>query len=142
MLKTKMLFVGIISMTLLILSCKNSSSKSESSSTSEKTEEATTKRPDTSDVAARKLVGKHDYAVGTLMRNIREFKETMDKGAKMTPVVETNLTDLLNEAKQADAAITDDVKAKLNEDDYGTYSRNTKRLKEKETELEGLKQLK
>lgn len=142
--KLKFIAPAIV-MSLFLYSCSNKKTEEKSEATTEirsetnKTTEPIT-RPAKSDEAARKVLGKFDSKIGSVMRTIREMKKSMeDNGTKITPTSEKNITDMINEAKELVSQLQA-VSDKLSEEDFGLYERNQDRLRDKETEFETLKQ--
>lgn len=114
---------------VFLIGCTQSSNKSEISS-----------RPETSDELAKEILNKHDQSVGALMKAVRELKSSIKKdAAKVTPIIETNINTMITEAKDYQSQLSQQ-EDKLSKEDFELFKRNTKRLLEKETEFETLKQ--
>lgn len=142
--KTKIL-TAAMAVGLILNSCSNNKSENKSEATTEvqseteKTIEPVT-RPAKSDEAASKILGKFDSKVASIMKTLREMKNSMqDNGTKITPTAEKNISDMFNEANEL-ASQLKVVSDKLSEDDYGLYERDQERLRDKETDFETLKQ--
>lgn len=114
---------------VFLIGCTQSSNKSEIVS-----------RPETSDESAKEILNKHDQSVGALMKAIRELKSSVKKdGGKVTPTIEANINTMITEAKDYQSQVSQQTD-KLSKEDFELFERNTKRLLEKETEFETLKQ--
>lgn len=140
MLKFKNLVVVIL-MALLISSCKNSTSKSDNSSTPDKTEDAAIKRPEKTEPSLRKQVYEYDSKVADISRTLRELKENMDKGTKITPTIETNINTMIADAKKMREPLLPLIDS-LAEREYGNFNRDKDWIDQLETEWESLRQIK
>lgn len=122
---------SIISVILVVflVGCTQTSSNSD-----------TVSRPETSDESAKEILNKHDQSVGALMKAIRELKSSVKKdGGKVTPTIEANINTMITEAKDYQSQVSQQAD-KLSKEDFELFERNSKRLLEKETEFETLKQ--
>lgn len=121
-----------IALCLILIACAKSPSSNEE----------TISRPASSEASAKEILNKHDHSVGTVMRTVRELKSSIKKeGAKVTPIIEANINDMITEAKGYQSQLSE-LTDKLSKEDFDLFERNSKRLREKETEFETLKQSK
>jgi len=92
-------------------------------------------RPETSEQSASEILRKHDQSVASAMKTVRELKNSIKKdGAKITPLIETSITEIINEAKGFQSQLSE-VTDKLSQADFDLFERNSKRLREKEIEF-------
>ncbi|MEX2596901.1 MAG: hypothetical protein WEC59_08225 [Salibacteraceae bacterium] len=135
--KLNFIIVAALAVSTIIMGCSTDSG-SGSNSTESKKEDI--QRPAKSDAEAKKLLGKYDSKVASIMRSLRKHKnEVKESDAKMTDALESNFNQLFDEAKQLKKQI-EEVSDKLSEDDYGLFERSSERLREKEMDFESYKQ--
>lgn len=123
----KATFVLNAILVVFLIGCTQSSNNSE-----------TVSRPETSDESTKEILNKHDQSVG--VKAVRELKSSVKKdGGKVTPTIEANISTMITEAKDYQSQVSQQAD-KLSKEDFELFERNTKRLLEKETQFETLKQ--
>lgn len=133
--------VVVVLMSFLISSCKNSSSKEGNSAASEKIEEAAIRRPEKTEPKLRKQVYEYDSKVADISSTLRELKENMEKGTKITPIIEANINKLIADAKKMREPLLPLIDS-LAEREFGNFNRDKDWIDQLETEWESLRQIK
>jgi len=146
--RLKIILLLLIGMSL-VYGCSNNSSTDKNSSNQDKDTVAKetvvnepvveVQRPEKSDANAKSALSSYDSKVAQVMRSVRELKTSVKDGGKVTPTIEKNITDMIQDAKKAEEKLTP-LLDKLSQDDFALYGRDKDRLREKETDFEQLKQ--
>ena len=134
------LFTLSIAFGLFFIACSNNKSgqDSDKSSTESQKVEKNIKRPEKSEEKAGDKALLYDAKVGELIETVGKVNESIDKGKKMTPTIEKNVSDLITEIKKIGKELTP-LTDSLSEDDYGLFTRDKESLREYETRFETLK---
>ena len=85
-------------------SCSNNKSGTPESETSPasapKNDEAKSKRPEKTEKNLRSIVYKFDSKVASVSSTLRDLKDDIEKGAKVTPKIEDNFNKMVSDAKK------------------------------------------
>lgn len=134
----RMIFLFFVG-TVIIFACTNKPNNNKMSSNKQDETVENFKRLEKSDEIANSALGKFDNKVVKVMRSVRELKDNIKKGIAVTTNILTNISEMIQEAKNAQDELIP-LLDKLNQDDFGLYERDKERLREKETLFEELKQ--
>ena len=123
-------------LSIVCFSCNSSEEKS-----SEGSLNSDVKRPEKTEPGLKGKVYEYDSKVADISRTLRELKENMEKGTKITPAIETNITKMIADAKSMREPLLPLIDS-LAEREYGNFNRDKDWIDQLETEWESIRQIK
>lgn len=145
--KLKLITPAIV-LGLFLNSCSNNKSENQTESSDTKTEEtqikkteetAQIKRPEKTEENLRKMVYKFDSKVADVSRTLRELKDNIEKGAKVTPKIEDNFNKMVADAKKLREPILPQSDS-LAAEEFRQFDRDKDWIDQLDAEFESVKQ--
>jgi hypothetical protein len=138
------IFIAAVVVTLILNACSNNkaSDKPTSQPTTEtKSTGADVQRPATTEKELKHKVYQFDSKVASVSSTLRDLKNNMEKGAKITPTITDNITGMITDAKKLREPLLT-MSDQLAAEEFRVFNRDKGWIDELETEFESLRQTK